>query len=108
MDPPTILMFMIFIVVCLFITGGFALLLPLSRELARIVRERRTGQPDAGLNEQQLLQLRGVLEGIEQKLAALTDRQEFLEKILEPRVREQDRLPREPQTAGSDRPPQID
>jgi hypothetical protein len=95
MMDPTMLAIMIFFLLAIIITGSFVLLMPLSRQLARFLELRMLGtgaMSDAV--EVELRQLRALVEGIDDRLSSVSDRQEFLEKILESRETDPPRLPR--------------
>jgi hypothetical protein len=94
MDPDLILIGGIFIILTI-LTGAFALLLPLSRQLARFLeyRMRDKTAPPAAL-EGEVRELRALVETLAQKLDTVNDRQEFLEKVLESRSSEPLKLPR--------------
>jgi hypothetical protein len=85
MDP-TMMGISIFFLLALIIIGGFVLVFPLSRQLAKFLELRMKDK--AGISEGAVLevrQLRAVVEGLEGKLQSVADRQEFLEKVLEAR-----------------------
>lgn len=74
---------------------SFVLMIPLSKQLARFLEFRM--QDKASISDGmdvELRQLRTVVEGLEDKLRSVSDRQEFLEKILKSRETEPPRLPR--------------
>ena len=94
MDPDLILAGGIFIVLTI-LTGAFALLLPLSRQLARFLEFRMRDKAAASPNlEGEVRELRALVEGLEHKLHSVSDRQEFLEKVLESRGSDPLKLPR--------------
>lgn len=94
MDPDLILIGGIFIVLTI-LTGAFALLLPLSRQLARFLEFRMRDKAAASPNlEGEVRELRALVEGLDQKLHSVSDRQEFLEKVLESRDPDPLKLPR--------------
>lgn len=93
MDPDLILIGGIFIVLTI-LTGAFALLLPLSRQLARFLEFRMRDKAGSPNLEGEVRELRALVEGLEHKLHAVSDRQEFLEKVLESRDPDPLKLPR--------------
>ena len=94
MDPDLLLVGGIFIILTL-LTGAFALLLPLSRQLARFLefRMRDKAAPVSNL-EGEVRELRALVEGLELKLNSINDRQEFLEKVMDGRATDPLKLPR--------------
>lgn len=94
MDPILPLL-MIFTLVAIVITGGFILLIPLSRQLARFLALRMQNKIGIGEGvELELGRLRAAIEAVDQKLHIVSERQEFLEKILESRASDLTQLPR--------------
>lgn len=77
------------------IIAGSVLLFPLVRRFGRLlelrIEERRTG----ALPAEQVQELRALVEGLQEEVARLADRQAFTERLLE--------APRE-DAAGEDRP----
>jgi hypothetical protein len=93
MDPRIAMM--VFTLGAIIIVGGFVLLMPLSRQLARYLAFRM--QDKAGLGEGvelELRRLRAAVDGLDQKLHLVSERQEFLEKILESRATDPPKLAR--------------
>jgi hypothetical protein len=95
MMDPDMLAIMIFFLLAIIISGCFVLMMPLSRQLAKFLELRIQG--NAGMTDAvrvELRQLRALVEGIDDKLSSVSERQEFLEKVLESRDADQPRLPR--------------
>jgi hypothetical protein len=95
MDP-TMFAIMGFFLLAIILTGGFVLLIPLSRQLARFLDYRLQEKTGAGSSkiEGELRQLRTLVEGIEKRLQTVSDRQDFVEKVLESRETDPLKLPR--------------
>ena len=92
---PTLVAIMIFFLLAIVITGGFVLMMPLSKQVAKFLEFRMQDNRNiSGGVENELRQLRAVVEGFEDKLRSVSDRQEFLEKILEKRETDPLKLPR--------------
>jgi hypothetical protein len=85
MDP-TMLAIMVFFLLAIILTGGFVLMMPLSRQLARFLEFRMQDKTNISDRvEIEMRQLRALIEGLEDKQRSVSERQEFLEKILESR-----------------------
>lgn len=83
MDP-MMLVIMAFFLVVIILTGGFVLLIPLSRQFARYL-DARMHDKLGGDSAAEIRQIRASLAQLEQKVSGVVDRQEFLEKVLEAR-----------------------
>jgi hypothetical protein len=67
--------------------GGFILLFPLSRRLGSLLDARlesRKAQPRVG--DEEIAALRDNIENLANELRRVNDRQDFIEKLLAPRV----------------------
>ena len=93
MDP-SLIPIMAFFLTAIILTGGFVLLLPLSKQLAKFLEFRMQDKKMSPEIEAELRHLRVLVEGLDDKLRSVSDRQEFLEKILESRDADTPRLPR--------------
>jgi hypothetical protein len=96
MDPSAqMFAIMAFFLVVIVTIGGFVLLMPLSRQLAKFLefRMRENSGTSQGM-ETELRQVRVIVEALEEKLLRVSDRQEFVEKILEARESDALKLPR--------------
>lgn len=87
MDPNA-LAGMAFTLLLALMIGGFILLYPLSRRFAALMQsrmeERKT--PPPSLSETEVAALRESIEQLATELRRLTDRQDFMEKLLSHRV----------------------
>ena len=96
MDPTAQLFaIMAFFLVVIVTIGGFVLLMPLSRQVAKFLEFRMrqsTGRVD-GMDDD-VRQLRVLVEALEEKLLRVSDRQEFVEQILDARERDVPRITR--------------
>jgi hypothetical protein len=81
MDP-SMIPSMIFTVVMVTIVGGFILLLPLTRQLGRLLRSR-IQQGDMGARDREIEGLRTAVEALRDEVERLADRQDFTERLLE-------------------------
>jgi hypothetical protein len=95
MDPATPLFaIMAFFLIAIILTGGFVLLMPLSRQLAKYLEYRMKDNP--GLppaTDEEIRQLRSAIESMQRELRGVSDRQAFVEKLLENRSSETNKLP---------------
>jgi hypothetical protein len=85
MDPGLIVV-MAFFLIAIILTGTFVLLIPLSRQLAKFL-EFRMAQKSQQLPPEiadELVRLRASVESLDEKVRSVADRQEFMEKLLEP------------------------
>jgi hypothetical protein len=76
---------MIFSLLMALIVGGFVLLYPLTRRLGKLIElrlEERKSEP-GGVAAAEVERLRGVVEALQQDVAALAERQDFAERLLE-------------------------
>jgi hypothetical protein len=73
---------MLFIIVLVAMTGGFVLLIPISRQLARFLEYRMTAKGRVEDQERTDMLLRAV-ESLRDDVARLAERQDFTEKLLE-------------------------
>ncbi|NJD10521.1 MAG: hypothetical protein FIB01_08835 [Gemmatimonadetes bacterium] len=95
MMDPRMLSMMVFTLLAIIIAGGFVLLMPLSRQLARYLAYRMQDKAGVGEGvEAELRRLRAAVEGLDQKLHLVDERQEFLEKVLASRETDLPKLPR--------------
>ena len=90
MDPDLILIVGFFLI-AIVLTGSFALLLPISRQLAKFLEFRSRDKVGPSNVEAEMRDLRATVENLERQLSSLIDRQELVEKVLD--ARESD-LPR--------------
>lgn len=82
MDPTAVAGMIFTLLLALFI-GGFILLFPLTRRLGQLLEQRVSGgrpQSDALLRE--VADLRQTLEGMQADLARMSERQDFVDKLL--------------------------
>ena len=89
---------MVFTLLLALLAGGFILLFPLSRRLGALMEARladRNAAPQ--LDQEQLLELREALANVTTELQRVTDRQEFMEKLLSQRM--------DPRPLGAGEPP---
>lgn len=94
MDPMLVPM-MIFTLVTIITIGGFILLIPLSKQVARYLAFRMQNKTGVGEGvEVELRRLRAAVDSLDQKLQLVSERQEFLEKMLESGKADLPRLPR--------------
>ena len=94
MDPDLILIGGFFLI-AIVLTGSFALLLPISRQLARFLELRSRDKLGAGSNvETEVRELRSAVANLERQLSSVLDRQEFVEKVLDARETNPPKLPR--------------
>ena len=75
-----------------FLIGTFVILFPISRRLGRVLEEwiklRRESSPDRELLDQlgvEVREVRQLLEGIDQRVDLISERQEFTDSLLEAR-----------------------
>jgi hypothetical protein len=76
---------MIFSLLMALIVGGFVLLYPLTRRLGKLIElrlEERKSEPGS-VAAAEVERLRGVVEALQQDVAALAERQDFAERLLE-------------------------
>ena len=83
---------LIAILVMVFMLGSFILLFPLSRRLGKVMEEwikiRHETSPDRDLLarvEVELVEIRNQVDGMDQRLDFLAERQDFLESLAEAR-----------------------
>jgi hypothetical protein len=89
MDPAMAAIMIFFLVITLIISG-VVLLYPLSRRVGVLLESRlQEKNGPSALTESEVRRLRAAVEGLEVQLRSVSDRQEFLEKILDSRRREQ-------------------
>ena len=88
MPPP--IAEMIGAVVIIFLIGTFVLLFPLSRRLGRVLEEwiklRQETSPDRDTLarlESEVRELRQSVEGVDQRMGLLAERQDFMESLIE-------------------------
>jgi hypothetical protein len=95
MDPASpLFMIMAFVLVSIVITGGFALLLPLAKTLAKYLEFRMHERPGVSAGTDELREVRRVIEELRAEVRQVSDRQVFVEKLLESQNNETPRLPR--------------
>jgi len=77
-------------VLAIFLIGTFILLLPLSRRLGRVLEEwiklRQETSPDRDTLarlENDVREVRQLVEGVDQRVGLLADRQDFMESLIE-------------------------
>lgn len=77
---------MAFFLLAIVLTGTFVLLIPLSRQAARFLdfRMAQKSQQLAPEIADELQRLRAAVESLDDKVRSVADRQEFVEKLLEP------------------------
>lgn len=93
MDPASpIFMIMAFILVMIVVTGGFALLLPLAKTLAKYLEFRM--HPEVGAGAEELREVRRIVEELREEVRQVSDRQVFVEKLLEAQTTESPKLTR--------------
>lgn len=73
---------MLFVIVLVAMTGGFVLLIPISRQLARFLEFRMTAKSRVEDQEKTDMLLRAV-ESLRDDVTRLAERQDFTEKLLE-------------------------
>lgn len=83
MDP-VILAGMVFSLLVLLMVGGFILMFPLTRRLARLLEDRLT-EKNRAVDSEQIADLRATIDALESKVQTLADRQEFVDSLLERR-----------------------
>lgn len=89
---------MIFTLLLALLAGGFILLYPLSRRLGLLLEARvRDRSATPGAADEELLQLRESIAQLSTDLQRVTDRQEFMEKLLSQRM--------DPRPLGTGEPP---
>ena len=82
MDP-TPIAGMIFTLLLAMSIGGFILLFPLSRKLGQLVEQRLGAKPPLDDDtQQQLTDLRQMLEGMQADLVRIREHQEFVENLV--------------------------
>ena len=85
MDP-VIIAAMIFSLVVLMLLGSFALLLPVSRQLAQLVRKRvQEPNPREALSREEAEKLAQAIQQLAAGMEMLNERQDFVERLLEGR-----------------------
>jgi len=85
MDP-TAVAGMVFTLLLALSIGGFILLFPLSRKLGQLLEQRLgTKPPLDDQAQQQIADLRQMLEGMQADLTRIREHQEFVEKLVAPR-----------------------
>ena len=82
MDP-FILQVMIFVLVVLALIGGFALLFPLTRQLAAVLEKRYLGDDVEGADADEVAALRRAVHALRGEVEQIGERQDFTEKLLE-------------------------
>lgn len=82
MDP-VILAGMIFSLVVLLMIGGFILMFPLTRRLAQLLEQRLREKSTAAADSEQIAALRTTIDALEARVEALTERQGFVDSLLE-------------------------
>lgn len=82
MDPERLIAVMVFLIVITAMTGGFVLLIPLSRQMARFLEYRMTAKGRVEDQERMDMLIRAV-ESLRDDVARLAERQDFTEKLLE-------------------------
>ena len=90
---------MVFSLLTILLIGGFILLFPVARQLGKYLEAKIEERTEwGGLPEESLDELQSAVQGLEREVARLSERQVFLERLLEGSG------PREalPQSAGSD------
>jgi hypothetical protein len=82
-----LLIISIFFILFVVVIGGTILLFPLSRKLGHLIEARTRDRPDAPVDDAGLGRIVSRLDAMEEQIAALTERQEFLDGLLiEPRA----------------------
>lgn len=79
---PEMIAGMLFIIVLVAMMGGFVLLIPISRQLARFLEYRMTQKGRVDDQERTEMLLRAV-ESLRDDVQRLAERQDFTEKLLE-------------------------
>jgi hypothetical protein len=77
---------MIFSLLMALIVGGFVLMYPLTRRLGKLIElrlEERKSEQGGLVASAEVERLRGVVEALQQDVAALVERQDFAERLLE-------------------------
>lgn len=78
---------MVFSLLCLVVIGGIILMYPLTRRLGQLMEqrleERKAGGGLAELDPSELLDLQTALHSLEGEVARLSERQRFVERLLE-------------------------
>ncbi len=82
MDP-FILQVMIFVLVVLTLIGGFALLFPLTRQLAAVLEKRYLEDDAGGAEADEVAALRRDVDALRGEVEQIGERQDFTEKLLE-------------------------
>jgi hypothetical protein len=92
MDPASPLFaVMAFFLIAIILTGGFVLLMPLSRQLAKYLEYRMKDTPGvAPPTNDEIKQLRSAIESMQHELRQVSDRQRFVERLLENRTSQSD------------------
>ena len=85
---PVIIAGMVFSVVVLLMVGSFALLFPVSRQLAALVRKRiNEPAPGDSISREDAEKLASAIPQLAVGMEALNERQDFVERLLEERHR---------------------
>jgi hypothetical protein len=77
---------MVFSLLLALIVGGFVLMYPLTKRLGKLIElrlEERRSERGGGAAGGDVEALRRVVEGLQAEVAALAERQEFTERLLE-------------------------
>jgi hypothetical protein len=77
---------MIFSLLMALIVGGFVLMYPLTRRLGKLIElrlEERKSEEGGRVAVEEVERLRGVVEALQQDVAALAERQDFAERLLD-------------------------
>jgi hypothetical protein len=77
---------MIFSLLMALVIGGFVLMYPLTRRLGKLIElrlEERKSEQGGVVAAEEVERLRGVVEALQQDVAALVERQDFAERLLE-------------------------
>ena len=96
MNPSSpLFMILTFVLLTMGLVGGIVLLMPLSRQVAKYL-EFRMKEPTVvgGGADSELRQMRAIVESLQDELHRVSDRQAFLEEMLESRTTDAPKLPR--------------
>jgi hypothetical protein len=77
---------MIFSLLLALIVGGFVLMYPLTKRLGKLIElrlEERKLEPRGMLEVEEVERLRGAVEALQHEVAALAERQDFAERLLD-------------------------
>jgi hypothetical protein len=77
---------MIFSLLMALIVGGFVLMYPLTRRLGKLIElrlEERKSEQGGMVVVEEVERLRGVVEALQHEVAALAERQDFAERLLD-------------------------